>query len=212
MTMDTTLRPALPAIPSRRAIAWLLIGGFLGLMAWEIWARFITPLILGGPLEPAELVISLVRRWTGYELARFPAEVAHYTIGIVGYPVLYYIVSRSLKNWALVLDIGVWALFTLYIAGVAFTGGLMGGLVLFWLFVTALTATRFINPNSLLADCLSWGSFTWFNALGIMAPLAGLPFLLLEWGGGLSFMSYAGHIIFGFVASLVFEMKAGRHA
>ena len=42
-----------------------------------------------------------------------------------------------------------------------------------------------------------------------MAPLAGLPFLLLEWGGGLSFMSYVGHVIFGFVAALVFELKAG---
>jgi hypothetical protein len=75
----------------------------------------------------------------------------------------------------------------------------------FWLIVSAVTATRFVNRNALLADCLSWGSFTCFNALGIMAPLAGLPFLLMQWGGALSFMSHVGHILYGFIAALAFE-------
>lgn len=213
MTMDTTLRPGRASIiPDQTTLFWLFTGGFLGLMAWEVWARFLTPLVLGGPLEPAELVISLVRAWTGYELARIPAEVAHYVIGIVGYPVLYFIISRSLRSWAVVLDAGVWAIFTLFLAWQLVTGGVTFGIFAFWVVVTAVTATRAINPNTLFADCLSWGSFTWFNALGIMAPLAGLPFLLMAWGGGLSFMSYVGHVIFGFVAALVFELKAGRRA
>jgi hypothetical protein len=72
--------------------------------------------------------------------------------------------------------------------------------------VTVVTATRFVNRSPVIADSLSWGSFTWFNALGIMAPAAGLPFLLIEWGGALSFMSYVGHIIYGFAAAYVFEM------
>ena len=76
---------------------------------------------------------------------------------------------------------------------------------IFWALVTIVTATGFINPNKLIADCLSWGSFTWFNALGIFAPIAGLPFLLMEWGGDLSFMSWVGHILFGFLAALIFE-------
>jgi hypothetical protein len=213
MMMDTAMRPAgLSVIPSRNTLFWLFAGGFLGLMAWEVWARVITAWILGGPLEPAELVISLARTWLGIELPRLPAEAIHYTIGIVGYPVLYYLISRSLKRWAVLLDAGVWLAFTLYAAKLLVSGGLSGGIALFWLVVTAVTATRFVNPNTLVADCLSWGSFTWFNALGLMAPLAGLPFLLLDWGGGLSFMSYVGHVIFGFVAALVFELKAGRNA
>ena len=53
-------------------------------------------------------------------------------------------------------------------------------------------------------------SFTWFNALGLMAPAAGLPFLLIEWGGALSFMSYVGHIIYGFTAAYVFEVLRER--
>jgi hypothetical protein len=35
--------------------------------------------------------------------------------------------------------------------------------------------------------------------------LAGLPFLLMEWGGAPSFMSYVGHIAYGFTAAYVFE-------
>ena len=43
-----------------------------------------------------------------------------------------------------------------------------------------------------------------------MAPLAGLRFLLMEWGGALSFMSYVGHIIYGFIAAYVFELLRQR--
>jgi hypothetical protein len=204
--------PSVPtlAFPSRKTILWLFAGGFIGLMAWEIWARIITAIILGGPLEPSGLVISLVERWTGYQLAKLPAEAAHYVIGIVGYPIFYFLVSRLIRGWGAIFDVAVWALFTAFLLFKVGIGGLNLGLGGFWLIVTVVSATRFLNPNRVVADALSWGSFTWFNALGIMAPIAGLPFLLLEWGGGLSFMSYVGHVIYGFVAALVFEWRAGR--
>lgn len=192
-------------IPDAATLLRLFIGGAAGLAIWELWARGLTPLVLGGPLEPAGLVISLAHRFTGYDLPRFPAEVIHYIIGIVGYPVAYFAVSRILPRWGLVLDIGVWAIFTVFALVTLAMGSLTVWTSVFWLIVTAVTATRAKNPSGLLANCISWGSFTWFNALGIMAPLAGLPFLLMEWGGGLSFMSYVGHVIYGFVAALVFE-------
>lgn len=50
-----------------------------------------------------------------------------------------------------------------------------------------------------------WGAFTTFIALGIFATLAGLPFLLLAWGGQLTLMSTIGHAIYGGVAALVYE-------
>ncbi len=68
-----------------------------------------------------------------------------------------------------------------------------------------MTLTRFINPSLLWREALSWGSFTWFNALGLMAPAAGLPFLLLDGAALLSFMSWAGHILFGALAVVIFE-------
>jgi hypothetical protein len=193
-------------LPSLRMLGQLFAGGFAGLMIWEVWARLITVLVLGGPLEPAGLVTSLVQHWTGYQMPRLAAEATHYFIGIAGYPIAYFIVSRALRAWAVGLDALVWAIFTAFLIVSLSRGAATPFMGVFWLIVTTVTATRFFNPSRLLADCLSWGSFTWFNALGIMAPLAGLPFLLLEWGGGLSFMSYVGHIIYGFTAAYVFEV------
>jgi hypothetical protein len=138
-------------------------------------------------------------------MPRLWAEAAHYAIGILGYPVAYFVISRSVRSWASALDASVWAIFSLFAIYSLAHGTATQFEGVFWLIVTVFTATRFVNPNGLVANCLSWGSFTWFNALGIMAPLAGLPFLLMEWGGALSFMSYVGHIIYGFTAAYVFE-------
>lgn len=51
-----------------------------------------------------------------------------------------------------------------------------------------------------------WGLFTTFIALGIFAPLADLPFLLLAWGGQLTLMSTIGHTIYGAFAAYVAEL------
>ena len=225
---DRTLRIAdspvrawihIPAIPSVSTLRNLCIGGYCALMAWEIWARVITVWVVGNPLEPPGLVLSLVNRFLGtdYDL-KMPmpganATLVHYLLGIVGYPILYYLVSRGVKNWALILDLGVWLLFGLFVLFSLVNATFTAWMGIFFLLVTLLSATRFVNPNTLIANCLSWGSFTWFNALGIFAPIAGLPFLLMAWGGDLSFMSWVGHMLFGFLAAFIFERleaKAGR--
>ncbi len=199
------------ALPDARTLGNLFIGGYVALMAWEIWARVLTPWIIGGPLEPPGLVISLVSAWTGYELSLPTATAAHYLVGIVGYPLAYFVVSRALPKWDAVLTAGVWLAFTLFLAVLAAKGGLTGAMAGFWCVVTAVSAIRFTRLPRRIVACLAWGSFTWFNALGLFAPLAGLPFLLLEWGGDLSFMSYVGHVVFGFVAAWVFEvLEAGE--
>jgi hypothetical protein len=196
-------------LPQPKTVLHLFAGGYIALMAWEIWARTITAWILGNPLEPPGLVISLVQFWTGYTLSLPTATFAHYVVGIAGYPIFYFIVSRSLKRWGLILDLFVWIVFTAFVAYSYVKGGFTVEMGLFWLVVSIVSATRMLNPSSFLANCLSWGTFTWFNALGIFAPLAGLPFLLMEWGGGLSFMSYVGHALFGFIAAYVFETMEG---
>ncbi|MDP3546170.1 MAG: hypothetical protein Q8S29_08320, partial [Phreatobacter sp.] len=55
-----------------------------------------------------------------------------------------------------------------------------------------------------------WGTFTTFIALGIFAPLAGLPFMLLAWGGQLTVMSTIGHALYGAMAAWVTEMMLDR--
>ena len=198
-------------VPSARTLLHLFIGGFVGLMLWEVWARFLTPVVLGGPLEPAGLVTSLGQRLFGIELPRLGAEAIHYLIGIVGYPVLYYLISRGVPRFGVMLDVVVLAVFTIFIGARVANGSFVWTDGLFWLVVSAFIASRFVNPSKEIADYLSWGTFTWINALGVMAPIAGLPFLLLDWGGGLSFMSWAGHVIFGAVLAYVFEQLERRN-
>jgi hypothetical protein len=209
--MTNTAIIRIPAIPSPATLFNLFAGGFVALMAWEIWSRTLTVWVLGGPLEPPGLVLSLVNHLlhTNYTSSMpIPwanATFAHYVIGIAGYPIMYYVFSRGLKNWDAVLDAGVMLIFTVFVLIAAKNGQFTAWMGWFWLMVALVTATRFFNPSPLVRDCLSFGSFTWFNALGIFAPIAGLPFLLMEWGGGLSFMSWVGHILFGFIAAYVFE-------
>jgi len=210
--MSTTIRTDAPSfvLPSTRTLRNLFIGGYCALMAWEIWARTITAWVVGGPLEPPELVRSLVRHWTNYDMPLSTATFLHYCAGIFGYPIAYYVVSRGLKNWGAILDIAVLAIFSVAIGWRIKLHGFDAAQFAFWLVVALSTATRLVNPSQLHRDALSWGSFTWFNALGIMAPLAGLPFLLLDGAGLLSFMSWAGHVLFGYLAVVIFEQLESR--
>lgn len=206
MTQATSIIAA-PSIPDARTLRNLFFGGYCALMAWEIWARTITAWVVGGPLEPPELVRTLVAHWTHYDMPLSTATFIHYMIGIFGYPLFYYIVSRGLKGWGAILDIGVLAIFTAFLAWRYMHTGFDTSSAIFWIIVALTTATRLVNPSELHRDALSWGSFTWFNALGIMAPLAGLPFLLLDGGLLLSFMSWVGHILFGYLAVVIFKKR-----
>ncbi|OYU48242.1 MAG: hypothetical protein CFE31_11320 [Rhizobiales bacterium PAR1] len=205
MTMSTTT-PRL-AIPSVQTILNLMIGGLVGLLIWEVWARVLTKAVLGYPLEPAGLIDAIFNHQFGLMVPWLLREALHYAIGIIGYPVFYYIVSRYLKNWSMTLDALVFATFT---AGVLYywsKGQATTWHFIFWIIVTVFIATRFINKNVLLRDSIVWGTFTWLNALGIMAPIGGLSFYLLGEGGQLSFMSFAGHVIYGAIAVWIFEMR-----
>ena len=203
-TANTSLI-SIPAIPSGQTILRLLAGGLIGTLVWEVWARYLTPPVAGFPLEPPELVRLLIENQTGIAISLTAATILHWIVGIAGYPIAYWIISRGLRGWDFILDAAVWVIFTAYVAWGLLAGKATPFWGVFWIAVTLLTASRFINPNKIWRDAVSWGSFTWFNALGIMAPLAGQPFLLLSDFAPLSFMSWAGHVVFGGLAVLVFE-------
>ncbi len=147
MTLSYAIR-----LPSLRTFAALVAGGLAADIAWEVWARVVTPLIVGGPLQPAALILSLFRLPPEYFLQ---AEILHVATGLVFYPLV------------------MWGIRTYVYAG------------------------------SRLVDGLVIGLFTWFLALGVFAPLAGLPFMLgfilLAW------MSGIGHVLYGLVLSFVFR-------
>ncbi len=195
----------IPPVPSLASLGKLFAGGLAGLLIWEIWARVFTTIVLGYPLQPAGLIDALFQHNLGISVPWLVRETMHYIVGIVGYPVAYYVISRSIPKYGLVLDVIVWLTFTAAVVVAAIAGRGMGFHLIFLIIVTALIASRFINPRHDIADALSWGTFTWLNALGIFAPLGGLSFYLLGEGGQLSFMSFAGHVIYGAVAAYIFE-------
>lgn len=195
-----------PALPSTATLGKLFTGGLAGLVLWEIWGRLIAPLVIGGPLEPQGLVMALSSSLLGIGLSKTVATAIHFAIGIAAYPIAYWIVSRLLPRWGAILDIGVWVIFSAYIVTVLMAGKASGAIMLLWALVTLFAASRFFNPSALAANAISWGNFAWFNALGIMAPIAGMPFLLIGAADKLSLMSWAGHVIYGAAAVMVFEI------
>ncbi len=71
----------------------LLIVGIASVVIWEIWARLITPLIIGGPLEPAGLVQAV------FGLSdRTMAEAIHFATGLIAYPFGYIFIARPVAK------------------------------------------------------------------------------------------------------------------
>ena len=61
--MNTTANSSLisiPPVPNVQTLLRLFVGGFVGLVIWELWARYATPPVAGFPLEPPELVRTLI--------------------------------------------------------------------------------------------------------------------------------------------------------
>lgn len=138
MTMtQTTPAPLFPAL-SGRLVPTILIAGIAADLAWEIWARGITPFLVGGPLQPAALVQSVFgfQNWT-------VAELIHAITGIVFYPIGYLFIARPLQRRILPqlplaltgagFGIGLWV-FALYIMAHIFAGlpAFLGFIPLAW--------------------------------------------------------------------------------
>lgn len=103
-----------------------LVAGVFADGTWEIWARFITPYWVGGPLQPAALVQS-VFGFNNFALA----EIIHLVVGIVFYPLGYLFIAKPIADrflpflpWpvvALGFGTGLWV-FALYVMAHLFAG------------------------------------------------------------------------------------------
>lgn len=92
MTDAAASAPLTPRIDRALWVA-VLLAGLAADLSWEIWARGITPLWVGGPLEPAALVQSVF----GLS-SRFLAEIIHFAVGVVFYPLGWLFVARPLAR------------------------------------------------------------------------------------------------------------------
>lgn len=144
--------------PSMAVLVTVVLAGLAADITWEIWARLITPALVGGPLEPAALVQSVF----GLS-SRTLAEVIHAVVGIVFYPLGYLYIARPIARvvtpflpWWIVglgFGVGLWvfALFVMahLIAGLpAFLGFIplawasLAGHMLFGLVCAAVVRAR----------------------------------------------------------------------
>lgn len=101
------------------ALVGALLAGLAADLTWEVWARVVTPLLVGGPLQPAALVQSVFgfQHW-------FWAETIHAIVGVVFYPLGYLYVARPIARvatpflpWQVVglgFGVGLWV-FALYV-------------------------------------------------------------------------------------------------
>jgi len=148
-----------PAITGAMFVTALLAGAAADI-TWEVWARFITPLLpgVGGPLEPAALVQSVF-----HLESRAIAEVIHGIVGVVFYPLGYLFIARPLQRliipalpWHLTglgFGAGLWV-FALYVMAHLIAGfppflgfvplawASLGGHMLFGLVVSAVVLAR----------------------------------------------------------------------
>ncbi|WP_321505841.1 hypothetical protein [Breoghania sp.] len=103
-----------------------ILAGIAADLAWEVWARAITPLWIGGPLEPAALVQGV------FGLSSRPiAEAIHAIVGVVFYPLGFLFIARPIARvitpflpWWIVglgFGVGLW-IFALYVMAHFFAG------------------------------------------------------------------------------------------
>jgi hypothetical protein len=122
MTMTQTTPSSSPSLfpaITGRLVPTILLAGILADVTWEVWARGITPFLVGGPLQPAALVQSVFgfQSWVA-------GELIHAITGIVFYPIGYLFIARPLQRAILPklpllltgtgFGIGLW-IFALYI-------------------------------------------------------------------------------------------------
>ncbi len=130
-----------------------LLAGIAADLTWEIWARLLTPLWVGGPLEPAALVQSV------FGLSNRPlAEIIHLVVGFLFYPLGYLFIARPLARtltpwlpwWLVALGygIGLW-IFALYVMA-----HLIAGLPAFLGFIPLAWAS--LVGHLLFALVLAW--------------------------------------------------------
>ena len=152
MTSITSRQRAMPML-TRRLIVTALLAGLAADLTWEFWARVITPLWVGGPLQPAALIQSVF----GFRNNGL-AEVIHAVVGIVFYPLGYLFIARPLQR--LVVP-GLPVLLT----GVGFGIGL-------WVFALYVMAHLIAGlPAFLGFITLTWASLVGHVLFGVIVAL-----------------------------------------
>ncbi|MEO1198162.1 MAG: hypothetical protein AAFX39_02840 [Pseudomonadota bacterium] len=214
---DTTMTQAAPtvrirtALPSPVTVAKIVGAGAVGLVAWEVFAGHITPLVLGGPLQPTGLIRGLFANFVGVPISSTTASVLHYATALLFYPLGYVLMTQIAERAVPALRHLVWLAMLGFVAimSVDFAtmtvaqplGAFLGLSLIGFAWIADRTSISRSFGNGLM---LGFG--TWILALGVFVSLAGMPFML-NWGG-LTWMSLIGHSLYGLAVAFVFDRLA----
>lgn len=128
----------------------IVLAGIAADVTWEIWARLITPLWVGGPLQPASLVQSVF----GFNNLLL-AEAIHAVVGIIFYPIGYLFIARPLQRLIL-------PKLPLLLTGIGFGTGL-------WVFALYVMAHIFAGLPAFLGFIpLTWASLVGHILFGVV--------------------------------------------
>jgi hypothetical protein len=110
------LKPAFPAIPSARTLWHLFLGGAAGFGFWEFFASSFTHWAAGFPLQPPELVKSLLNHQLGLTISDPAAALLHGLTGLLFYPIGYFVLSRLFPQLGVTAAGWIWGVITYFIA------------------------------------------------------------------------------------------------
>ncbi|MDA9918645.1 hypothetical protein N9D37_02040 [Erythrobacter sp.] len=138
----------------------LIVGGIAAELFFEFYGLVINPALFGFPMEPANLVIGLTKTFLGAPISYVPAYAIHLAIGILGFPLGYYLLRKT-----------VFARLPWQIAGLAW------GVILWFI------AQGILAPVMGRAFMMDWVPYTWVSLFAhptMTLIIAGVYHVMIE--------------------------------
>jgi len=123
-------------------IAVLLIAGVAAEIAFESFGLLLAPIFFGFQMEPANLVIGLIKAFTGINVSYMAAYVLHLCVGAIVFPTGYVLLRKT------ILARLPWVV-----------AGLIWGLILWFI------AQGILAPLMGRAFMMDWVPYTWASLI-----------------------------------------------
>lgn len=123
-------------------IAVLLIAGVAAEIAFESFGLLLAPTLFGFQMEPANLVIGLIKSFTGVNVSYTAAYVLHLCVGAIAFPTGYVLLRKTILTHV------PWVV-----------AGLIWGLILWFI------AQGILAPLMGRAFMMDWVPYTWASLI-----------------------------------------------
>ena len=77
-------------------IAVLLVAGIAAEIAFESFGLLLAPVLFGFAMEPANLVIGLIKTFAGIDASYLAAYVLHFFVGAIAFPLGYVLLRKTI--------------------------------------------------------------------------------------------------------------------